>query len=110
MLASTARFVPRVSRATYRVANVSRRSMMTLGDSLKGREKVEEDLYMRAQEEAWKEKLRALRAQEAAAREQVEHDEVVSPVKADIAAMLAESGDKVSDEGLEILAKWKLSL
>ena len=65
---------------------------------------------MRAQEEAWKEKLRKLRAQEEAEREVAAHKEVVDPVKADIAEMLARSGDKISDEGLEILAKWKLDL
>lgn len=65
---------------------------------------------MRAQEEAWKEKLRKLRAQEEVDREVSMHKEVVDPVKADIANMLARSGDKVSDEGLEILAKWKLDL
>lgn len=71
---------------------------------------MEEDRYMRAQEEAWKEKLRKLRAQEEAEREVAAHKEVVDPVKADIAEMLARSGDKISDEGLEILAKWKLDL
>ena len=65
---------------------------------------------MRAQEEAWKEKLRKLKAQEEAEREETMHKEVVDPVKADIAAMLARSGDKVSNEGLELLAKWKLDL
>ncbi len=65
---------------------------------------------MRAQEEAWKEKLRKLRAQEEVEREEALHKEVVDPVKADIAEMLARSGDKVSDEGLETLAKWKIDL
>lgn len=73
-------------------------------------EKVEEDRYMRAQEEAWKEKLRKLRAQAEAEKEVSLHNEVVEPVKADIAKMLSLSGDKVSDEALEALAKWKLDL
>lgn len=73
-------------------------------------EKVEEDRYMRAQEEEWKEKLRMLKAQEEVEKAETLHNDVVSPVKADIAAMLAQSGDKVSDGGLETLAKWKLDL
>jgi len=65
---------------------------------------------MRAQEEAWKEKLRALKAQEEHKREEALHVEVVDPVMEDIAKMLEASGDKVSKEGLEVLAKWKLDL
>jgi biotin carboxyl carrier protein len=65
---------------------------------------------MRAQEEAWKEKLRALKAQETHEGTKAIHDEVVSPVMADVKAMLAETGDSVSKEALEKLAKWKIDL
>ena len=65
---------------------------------------------MRKQEEAWKEKLRVLRAQEAHEHDMKVHDEVVSPVMADVEAMLKETGDTVSQEGLEKLAKWKIDL
>ena len=65
---------------------------------------------MRAQEEVWKEKLRQLKAKEVIEQAEVLHKEVVDPVKTDIAAMLSQSGDKISDEGLETLAKWKLDL
>jgi hypothetical protein len=65
---------------------------------------------MKAQEEAWKEKLRTLKAQEAADRDAAHHADVVDPVKADIAKLLAETGDKVSDAGLEALAKFRLDL
>ena len=65
---------------------------------------------MRAQEEAWKETLRELKAQEEHAREEALHDEVVQPVMDDVAKMLADSGDSVSPAGLETLAKWKLDL
>jgi hypothetical protein len=71
---------------------------------------VEEDLYMRQQTEAWKDKLRILRAEEEVAKAEALHVEVVDPVKEDIASMLAKTGDKVSDAGLETLANWKLSL
>ena len=65
---------------------------------------------MRAQEDAWKQKLRKLKEQEEHEKEENLHREVVEPVMADIAKMLEETGDKVSDAGLENLAKWKLDL
>ena len=65
---------------------------------------------MKQQEEAWKEKLRALKAQEEASRDASHHAEVVSPVKEDIKKLLAETGDEVSDAGLEALAKFRLDL
>ena len=65
---------------------------------------------MRAKEEEWKEKLRQLKAKEESEQVEALHREVVDPVKADIAAMLSQSRDKISDEGLETLAKWKLDL
>jgi gas vesicle protein len=73
-------------------------------------EKVEEDRYMRAQEEAWKEKLRKLKAEEMHMREDALHAEVVKPVMEDVSKMLAKTGDSVSDEALENLTKWKLGL
>jgi hypothetical protein len=73
-------------------------------------EKVEEDRYMRAQETAWKEKLRALKDQEEHEREGDHYHAVVEPVMGDVAKMLEGTGDKVSKEGLEVLAKWKLDL
>jgi hypothetical protein len=73
-------------------------------------EKTEEDRYMRAQEEAWKEKLRALRAVDEQNRVASHHAEVVDPVKKDIEKLLATTGDKVSDAGLEALAKFRLDL
>jgi sulfur relay (sulfurtransferase) DsrC/TusE family protein len=73
-------------------------------------EKAEEDRYMKQQEDAWKEKLRALKAQEEASRDAARHAEVVDPVKKDIEELLAQTGDKVSDAGLEALAKFRLDL
>lgn len=63
---------------------------------------------MRTQDEAWKEKLRELKAMQEATKDKDLHDKVVEPVKADIAALLRTSGDSISNEGLETLAKWKL--
>lgn len=65
---------------------------------------------MRAQETAWKEKLRALKEQEEHERVDTHYQDVMEPVMGDVAKMLERSGDKVSKEGLEVLAKWKLDL
>lgn len=65
---------------------------------------------MREQEQAWREKLRALKAVEEAKRDAAHHAEVIDPVKKHIAEMLAKTGDKVSDAGLEALAKFRLDL
>lgn len=65
---------------------------------------------MKRQEEAWKEKLLALRAQEESDRVAAHQAEVVDPVKEDIKRMLAETGDKISDAGLDALAKFRLDL
>lgn len=78
--------------------------------SFEQQERVEEDRYMRAQEEAWKEKLRQLKAEEEHARSEAFTQEVLEPVMSDVSKMLEASGDKVSDEGLMTLAKWKLDL
>lgn len=65
---------------------------------------------MRAQEDEWREKLRKLKAEEAHMREDALHQEVVKPVMEDVSKILAETGDRVSDEALENLTKWKLDL
>lgn len=65
---------------------------------------------MRQQDNAWKEKLRELKAQEETIQKSALHSAVVEPVMADVTEMLKASGDKVSDAGLETLAKWKLDL
>eukprot|EP00980_Cylindrotheca_fusiformis_P017315 scaffold5371_cov139-Cylindrotheca_fusiformis.AAC.3 len=84
--------------------------MSSIGDQIKYKERVEEDKYMRAQEEQWKKKLMKLKAEEEHKREEALHKEVVSPVMKDLSKMLAETGDSVSDEALEKLTKWKLDL
>ena len=72
--------------------------------------KVEEDRYLKQQEEKWYEQLRALRSQNEKDREQKQHDDIVKPVKKDFANLLAKTGDTISDEGLENLAKFRLDL
>jgi hypothetical protein len=73
-------------------------------------EKVEEDRYIRAMEhEAYLKRKAAaeknapkLTAEEEAAKKV--HDAAV----ADVFAVLAKTGDKISDEGVEALVAWKL--
>ena len=69
---------------------------------------MEEDRFIRAQEQAWTEKLRQVRAEQESIHAQDLHSQIVDPVKTDIAQILRKSGDSVSDEALEALAKWKL--
>lgn len=38
------------------------------------------------------------------------HDEVIGPNIAFLERLLSESGDRISPEGLELLAKWKIGL
>jgi len=74
-------------------------------------ERVEEDRFMRAQDEKWREKLREIRALEATDEEHRIHSEVISPVMQEVSSMLAATGDgNVSETGLERMAKWKLGL
>lgn len=43
-------------------------------------------------------------------REKTLHTEVVEPVMQDVAKILEETGDSVSDAALQNLSKWKLDL
>lgn len=74
------------------------------------KERVEEDRYMRQQDEIWKKKLMQLKVEEEHLREEALHKEVLEPVMRDVAKMLEETGDRVSDAALENLSKWKLDL
>lgn len=94
-------------RAT--VASGSSR-MFSIGKDIASKEKVEEDRYIRAIEhEAYLKRKAAaeksapkLTAEEEAAKKV--HDAAV----ADVFAVLAKTGDKISDEGVEALVAWKL--
>jgi len=101
--------VPAIHRYTV-MKSISRRSMMSFGEKARLKGKVEEDRYLKVQEEQWLEKLRALKSQEETDRKQKHHDEVIDPVKKDIKDMLSKTGDVISDEGLENLAKFRLDL
>ena len=76
-------------------------------DNIQG--KFEEDRYLQQQEEKWREHMRELRLKEEHLNEQRLHEQVVEPVKRDFANLLAKTGDTVSEEGLENLAKLRLN-
>lgn len=69
-------------------------------------EKVEEDRYMRELEKAFFEKRKA----ELAANEHEQYKQKIAPAMAEVQEALKKSGDKISDAGLEALARWKLGL
>jgi len=103
-------FVPVLHRYTI-VNSISRRSMMmSFEEKVRLKGKVEEDRYLKVQENQWLEKLRTLKAQEEKDRHQKHQDEVVGPVKKDLFDLLSKTGDTISDEGLENLAKFRLDL
>lgn len=70
--------------------------------------KFEEDRMAKQQEETYREMLRSQQAHKDVVRRQKYHDNIVEPVKKDLAALLAETGDSISDQGLENLAKSRL--
>ena len=76
-------------------------------------EKVEEDKYMRQKDAAILEKIHAKMMEDAMAAAEAsadsQFDDHVKPVMEEIRAMMA-SGDSLSDESLEALARWKLGL
>jgi len=79
----------------------------SIHDNIQG--KFEEDRYLQQQEEKWREHMRELRLKEEHLNEQRLHEQVVEPVKNDFANLLAKTGDTVSEEGLENLAKSRLN-
>jgi len=65
---------------------------------------------MREQEKAYFEKKKK---EFAAAQNEASmhvHNEIVSPAMEEIQAILVNSGDTVSHEGMEAIAKWKLGI
>jgi hypothetical protein len=82
-----------------------------LGDSLKSKEKVEEDRFMRAQEQVFIEKKREAMAEKMRAEEVVIFKEKIAPAMAEAQSVLKKAGGvSVGDDALEALAKWKLDL
>ncbi|GAX28681.1 hypothetical protein FisN_33Hh043 [Fistulifera solaris] len=82
---------------------------LTISDTYSKKERVEEDRYMREQEKKFFEQKK----KETANMQQKEMDEFqakIAPAMAEAHSILKESGNDVSDKGLEALARWKLGL
>jgi hypothetical protein len=71
---------------------------------------VEEDRYIREQEKEFFRKKKAILADKMAAQEEALFQEAIAPAMVEAQEALKKSGDKVSDAGLEALARWKLEL
>lgn len=73
-------------------------------------EKVEEDLYMRELEKKFIEKKKAEMVAKMAEYEESEFKAKIAPMMAEAEVLLGKSGDSISHDGLEALARWKLDL
>ena len=75
---------------------------------------MEEDRFVRDRDMEAIQKLKAKRQAEMLSQNEelvkVMHDELITPTMAIVEKILQESGDKISREGLEKIAKWKLDL
>ena len=85
--------------------NVSRFSFRRLFMNIQ--EKVEEDRYMRDLERQYVEKKKAEMAEKMAAEEEEKFKDVIAPAMAEAEVLLSKTGDSVSHDALENLAKWK---
>jgi uncharacterized protein YutE (UPF0331/DUF86 family) len=72
--------------------------------------KVEEDRFMREQEKKFYEKKKAELSTKQQDSDMKHFQEVIAPCMADIHEILAKTGDDISHEGYEALAKWKLGI
>eukprot|EP00526_Cylindrotheca_closterium_P000768 CAMPEP_0113636110 /NCGR_PEP_ID=MMETSP0017_2-20120614/18844_1 /TAXON_ID=2856 /ORGANISM="Cylindrotheca closterium" /LENGTH=93 /DNA_ID=CAMNT_0000546961 /DNA_START=301 /DNA_END=582 /DNA_ORIENTATION=+ /assembly_acc=CAM_ASM_000147 len=90
------------------------RSMTTIGENLKAKERFEETRFMKKQDAMNLDKMKQMKElkieEEEHMRGEALHREVVEPVMKDAAKILEETGDSVSDAALENLSKWKLDL
>eukprot|EP01083_Nonionella_stella_P038043 103605_1 len=117
MLTAARLSIPRVasSTATRSLSTFGGRRMMSIGTDIKSKERVEEERYIRQKEhelaeakrntgnKAKEEEIAKLQAEVDAANK-TRFDATVK----DAAAVLVQTGDKVSLQGIENLAKWKL--
>jgi hypothetical protein len=75
---------------------------------------VEEDLFVRERDMEAIQKLKAKHQTEMLSKNEEQmkaiYDELITPTMAMVEKILQESGDKISSEGLEKIAKWKLHL
>jgi hypothetical protein len=75
---------------------------------------VEEDRFIRDRDMEAIQKIKAKKQADLLSKNEdlakAMHDEVIAPTMALVEGLLNETGDKISREGLEKLAKWKLDL
>lgn len=82
---------------------------------IRSQEKVEEDLYIRHKEQEIRESrmrmeeaLMAQTQEQLAAEDVARADAMIAAIKVDVAKVLLKTHDKISPEGLENLAKWRV--
>jgi hypothetical protein len=71
-------------------------------------EKHEEDRYIREQEKKYFEKKKAELEKKLHEEDLTHFKEAIAPKMAEVSSLLKKTGDNVSDEGLEALARWKV--
>ena len=65
---------------------------------------------MRAQEEKYFQRKKAEAKEAMKEEEAAVFQDAIAPAMAEVDSMLKESGDSVSDAGLEAIARWKLGI
>jgi NAD/NADP transhydrogenase alpha subunit len=73
-------------------------------------EKVEEDRYMREQEKKFIENKKKEMTEKMREEDVIIFQAAIAPAMAAIQVMLKSTNDKVSNAGLEAIARWKLDL
>eukprot|EP00561_Arcocellulus_cornucervis_P008869 CAMPEP_0185828352 /NCGR_PEP_ID=MMETSP1322-20130828/32509_1 /TAXON_ID=265543 /ORGANISM="Minutocellus polymorphus, Strain RCC2270" /LENGTH=118 /DNA_ID=CAMNT_0028526091 /DNA_START=477 /DNA_END=833 /DNA_ORIENTATION=+ len=93
-------------------ASVGSRNMVGFADSMKSKERIEEEIYIRQKEHEDYLKRRTDQVDEEAAKARDEaqkaHDDAMHDTIDELFGVLAKTGDKVSDTAVENLALWKL--
>eukprot|EP00567_Pseudictyota_dubia_P013968 CAMPEP_0197464502 /NCGR_PEP_ID=MMETSP1175-20131217/64055_1 /TAXON_ID=1003142 /ORGANISM="Triceratium dubium, Strain CCMP147" /LENGTH=118 /DNA_ID=CAMNT_0043000483 /DNA_START=48 /DNA_END=404 /DNA_ORIENTATION=+ len=116
MMLATARLAAiRATTATApraAAASLGGQRFMTLGDTLKSKESVEEELYIRKIEHEAYLRRKAKEDEHEAKMDQTaaeaEHKKAMDAAIEELFGVLAKTGDKISDMGIENIALWKL--
>mmetsp|Transcript_9092 Transcript_9092/g.19619 ORF Transcript_9092/g.19619 Transcript_9092/m.19619 type:complete len:111 (-) Transcript_9092:220-552(-) len=82
----------------------------TLGDTLGKKEKVEEDRFVRELEKKYIAKKKAEMEEQMQADDEKKFMEQIAPAMAEAEVLLSKTGESVSHDALEGLAKWKVGL
>ncbi|GKY99594.1 hypothetical protein MPSEU_000913700 [Mayamaea pseudoterrestris] len=81
-----------------------------LSDTLQSKKKVEEERFIKEQEKKFFEKKKAELDSKQHENELKQFQGVIAPCMADIHEILEKTGDDISHEGYEAIAKWKLGI